>query len=485
MKRSILKKQIEALHLKNKQAFHMPGHKRKKVWNDLFSYDITEIPGGDNLHDPQGVIKEVQEKISEIYGSKASGLLVNGTTTGIQSAILGSCCPGEKLIVPTNCHRSVYGALALGRVHGLFITPEIHPIYGFGEKVTLEKVEEAIKKNPEVKGMIITNPTYYGSISDLKKIGDFLHQENKFLIVDEAHGAHLRFSEKLPLDAIAAGGDVVIQSTHKILGSMTQSSLIHFQGNRVNQERIRHFLSILQSSSPSYPLMISIEEAVDEASLKGKSVFEAIIKNHEDYCKYQNPQDPITLYDPGNLSYDRSKWLFITNGISGTAVEKRLLENHGIQCELSGANHVLGMTGIGTTPEDLEELIKGIEAINLEVRSWDKEKKQGCGIITPTEICLDIPLWEGMYYEKKEWVSLEAAVGRIVGDFIIPYPPGIPILLPGSRMTEETMKNIKGLLEKEMAVVGMREGKEILVLKEGFGNQEEIQKENKWHTKEN
>lgn len=474
MKKSILKKQLEHLNKINHFRFHMPGHKSQGKHFDFYAYDITEIPGADNLHDPQGVIAEVQKKCAKIYGSEEANILVNGTTTGIHSAILGTCSPGEKLLVPTNCHRSVFGALALGRIEGVFITPEFNKEIGFAEEVFLDSVKEAIIKYPESQGMVLTNPTYYGTTSDVKAIGDYLHSRGKFLIVDEAHGAHLHFNKELPLDAIAAGADVSIQSTHKILGSLTQSSLIHFQGSRINRERVKHFLALLQSSSPSYPLMMSVEEAVDTAFEKGEEVFQKIIAVHNAFFKNQSITAPITLYKGDNpvTGYDQSKWLFHIRGITGNMVEQILSKNYGIQCEFSGHNHVLAMTGIGTTQSDLDALINAVRDLNKKIVSGELQGH----IVTPVPelspekyfretVTTEIPLWKGLYSHKEKYPLAEAN-GRLAGDFIIPYPPGIPVLLPGSRINKEIIAGLNRLMDQGISIVGINKNRELLLLEE-------------------
>lgn len=452
----------------------MPGHKGRGEFFDFYNYDITEIPGADNLHDPQGVIQEAQKKLAKIYNSDEAAILVNGTTTGIHSAILGACAKGEKLLVPTNCHRAVFGALALGRIEGVFITPKIQKEMGFAQSISLESIEKALNDNPEITGMILTNPTYYGTTSDVEKIAKILHKKEKFLIVDEAHGAHLKFNDKLPMDAIKAGADVVIQSTHKILGSFTQSSLIHFQGDLVNRHQIKSFLALLQSSSPSYPLMISVEEAVDSAHENGEVIFEDIIKAHTDYCQKQNVNAPITLYDGGELDmdYDRSKWLFHTRGLSGEVVETLLSDKYGIQCEMSGSNHVLAMTGMGTTIDDLERLTQAICGINEMIKLDETHKKIAKTKINVWEtidykelIITEMPLWEVMYSNNKEKKTIENAEGQIMGDFIIPYPPGIPVLIPGNRMSRKMVSYLIHLLDHGVAVVGIDGNRELLVLK--------------------
>jgi len=474
MKKSILKKQLDHLNKNNHFRFHMPGHKGSGNDFDIFTYDTTEIPGADNLHDPKGVIAEVQEKCAKVYGSEETAILVNGSTTGIQSAILGACSPGEKLIVPANCHRSVFGALALGRIEGVFITPEFDEVMGFAKEVSLDCVKEAIIKYPQSRGMVLTNPTYYGTTSDVKAIGEFLHGLGKFLIVDEAHGAHLHFHKELPMDAIAAGADVSIQSTHKILGSLTQSSLIHFQGSRINRQLVKFFLSLLQSSSPSYPLMISVEEAVDQACEKGEEIFKKIIDAHEDFSKNQSPNAPIFLYKghDSDSGYDQSKWLFHTRGIPGGLVEEILLKTYGIQCELSGNDHVLAMTGIGTTQSDLGALTRAIDDLNKKILSGEfKDHAIISSPVLPTEKLIagalktEVPLWKGIY-DEKEKCPLAEANGRLAGDFIIPYPPGIPVLLPGSRINKEMIAGLSHLMDNGIIIVGINKNRELLLLEE-------------------
>lgn len=470
-KKSIIKSELEKLNKNNTHRFHMPGHKGRGDAFALYDYDITEIPGADNLHDAQGIIAKAQKKLATIYHSDEAAILVNGTTTGIHSAILGSCAPGDQLLVPTNCHRAVFGALGLGRIEGVFISPEIDLNLGFAHSISVAAVRQALAKNPLSKGMILTNPSYYGTISDLKTIAAILHEQGKFLIVDEAHGAHLRFSDKLPPDAISAGADVVIQSTHKILGSLTQSSLLHFQGSRVNRQKIKAYLSLLQSSSPSYPLMISVEEAVDAADEKGETVFNSIVAAHQEFCQQQNGREPIVLYggDHPEQDYDRSKWLFWTRGITGAEVEARLSAEYGIQCEMSSANHLLAMTGMGTTRADLTSLTQAICAINKTIRRDEKEPQPPRlwreQIDFTAAVQTEMPLWEALAWEERCQIPLELAIGQLVGDFIIPYPPGIPVLLPGSRITAEMVVYLNDLLDHQVAVVGIDANRAVTIIK--------------------
>lgn len=450
--------------------FHMPGHKGKICFENenWATLDTTEVPGADNLHDPSDILLKVQKKLAEAYGSEEACILVNGTTTGIQSAVMGVCREGESLLVPLNCHRSVYAGLALGRVKGIYFEPEYDARLGFGKRVTVEQVEEKLLEHPEVKGMILVNPTYYGTVSDVAAIAELLHKKGKVLIVDEAHGAHLRFCDALPPDAVSCGADIVIQSTHKLLGAFTQSSLLHMQGLLVERSRVKKFLAMLQSSSPSYLLMMSVENAVDEACEKGEAVFKAIADRWDFYRKRTGAGDCIALYTPeeGQL-YDKSKWLFMVKDGRGTTVEKRLLTEFNIQCEMSAFNHVLAMTGIGTTPGELDRLMAAVAAMNkdcpvflepLAVKStglWKHEEKY--------------PLWQALYNMETGKMPLEDAAGSAAAGFVIPYPPGIPVLLPGSLVTEETVAELLRRQKNGEAVVGIdREGMIEIILNSAF-----------------
>ena len=474
IEKSIIKNELAKINSHNQYRFHMPGHKGRGEAFALYDYDITEIPGADNLHDAQGIIARAQKKLAAIYRSDEAAILVNGTTTGIHSAILGSCAPGAQLLVPINCHRAVFGALGLGRIEAVFITPEIDKNLGFGRSISVATVHQALAKHPPIAGMILTNPSYYGTTSDLAQIAEILHEQGKFLIVDEAHGAHLRFSENLPQDALSAGADVVIQSTHKILGSLTQSSLLHFQGSRIDRQKIKSYLSLLQSSSPSYPLMISVEEAVDAAHERGEAVFNMIEAAHREFCQNQNGQQAVTLYDGNGLAngYDRSKWLFQTRGITGTEVAARLSAEYGIQCEMSGDNYLLAMTGMGTSREDLVRITQAIGAINKTIRvdsTAEKEAKRHtqlwAGIDFTAAVQTEIPLWEALAWENRDQIVLEQAVGQLAGDFIIPYPPGIPVLLPGSRISPDMVVYLNDLLDQQVAVVGIDAKRTVTIIK--------------------
>ncbi|WKY47727.1 aminotransferase class I/II-fold pyridoxal phosphate-dependent enzyme [Eubacteriaceae bacterium ES3] len=444
--------------------FHMPGHKGRKAYSDLYDLDITEIPGADNLHDAKGIIKELERKLASIYKSQVTAVLVNGSTAGLQCAMLATCQPGEELLVSLNCHRSVFGALALGRIKPRFITPILDDELGFAREISPEAVAAGLKAYPSVKGLVVVSPTYYGTVCELNKIAEILHQQGKILIVDEAHGAQFTFAKGYPQTALEAGADLVIQSTHKVLGSLTQSALIHGQGKLMNWDRVQMFLSVLQSSSPSYPLMISVEEATDSAHAKGAAVFEMIRKKHRELIKNQPDDAMIRLYDSGDALYDYSKWLFSTGKANGCELEKILRDEFAIQCEMTDEQSILLMTGLETTSSDIDKMTAAIASLNRVLGKSDGPKSYQ--VMKINEPILEKPLWEALWTDKKEKTVFKKSVGQIAADFIIPYPPGIPILIPGCRITEAIIEEIQRLLDAGVGVVGIDSEEKFLVIKE-------------------
>jgi len=453
MKERLLEKRCQSLTDSKLCRLHMPGHKgRTNHHVNFMALDYTEIEGTDNLHHPVEIIAAVQEKIAAVYGSEETHLLVGGTTVGILAAIMGTCQEKEKLIVPLNSHKSVYSALMFGRIEPVFIGPTIEQ--GLGVLITKEAVLDCLEKNPDVKGMILVNPTYYGSVSDTRAIAKVLHQKGKFLIVDEAHGAHLKFCDHLPEDGVTAGADLVIQSTHKILSALTQSAVLHRQGNRVDAIKIARLLTMLQSSSPSYPLMMSIENAIDEAATEANEQFAQIDLKWQDFFKHQDHTANITLKRP-TAAYDTSKWLFHVKSGNGPTIEKRLREKDGLVFEFAEKDYLLAMTGMGTTIDDLDRLIAGI----------DRENKSAyeAGLLLQEPIMplpqLGSPMGEAFFKGTKQACLLKDTVGKIAGDFVIPYPPGIPILVPGTKITVEQVQQIQRSQGAGERVLGLKDNK--------------------------
>ena len=308
MKKSILNQLGEIIN-NNLVSFHVPGHKLGKIYDrlgysnileSLYKMDTTEILGTDNLHSPEGIIKESQERAARVFNSKNTYYLVNGSTCGIQAAMMSVCNPKDKIIVNRDCHQSVINTLILGDIEPAYIYPQIDNKTNILMGIKIEDAIDTIDKNLDAKAILLTYPTYYGKVYDLKTICNYAHSKGMMVIVDEAHGAHLGLSDKLPMTALEQGVDIVVQSTHKTLPSFTQSSMIHIQGERVNQERLTSILRMIESSSPSYMLMSSLELAVDIYETKGKDLMDELLDNIDIFKKnmekYKNINNSELFY---------------------------------------------------------------------------------------------------------------------------------------------------------------------------------------------
>jgi lysine decarboxylase len=459
---------LEELLIEDLTRLHTPGHKGKDylpniLREDIQRIDFTEIPGSDNLHNAREMILQSEERSAKVFKALGTYYLINGTTVGIQAMILSTCNPGDKIIVPRNCHRSVWSALILGDITPIYISPQTHPHTGIGLSISPEEVQSKLKQHPDIKAAIITYPTYYGSCSDIEKISKILHNENKLLLVDEAHGAHFAIHNKLPITALEAGADITVQSTHKLLSSFTQSSMLHVGSNNISIERLEMFLTMLQSSSPSYPLMASLDFATKHAKEEGYKRWDNILKwtiSAYNEIKDRTSMVPLgmdIIGKHGVADFDLSKLLInVSNiGLRGTEVDKILREQYGIQVELSDYNYILAMAGIGTEQEDIERFTKAIIKINnlysihkkpptIKINTI-KEKV----VLTPREAV----------YSKAQDVLLKDSQGRISKEFIIPYPPGIPIVLPGEEITREIINIIAEIKQWGGQIIGPKDPK--------------------------
>jgi len=463
-------------------SFHMPGHKKgcahKKTEihfdaEGLLSMDTTEVPGIDNLHSPEAAILSAQKLAAEAFGADESFFLVNGTTSGIYAMIMAATEPGDKIIIPRNCHRSVYGAVILGRLTPVYIDPETDEELGIALGIKPETVEYTLEKHKDVKAVVITNPTYYGTCSDIKRIAEIVHARNALLLVDEAHGSHFCFNERLPMSALQAGADMTAQSIHKTLAAMTQGSMLHVRHGRANVERVKLFLQLTQTTSPSHILLASLDIARHMMRTSGRELLSEIIDwsswaaNEINnipglYCL---SRDRIGRHGVADIDPTRITVNFRQLGIDGKMAEAILRKDFKIQVEMSDLYNIVAITTIGNTKADYEKLVKALQQIAL---SMEKEEVSGTTAVfqkTP-ELCI-MP-WEAVYYEKEHVASTES-IGRICGEMIIPYPPGIPVLMPGERITEEAHEYLMACVAKGIKINGAMDASlgQICVIKSG------------------
>lgn len=443
-------------------SFHVPGHKLGKIYNRLgytsiiekiYKMDTTEIIETDNLHSPDGIIKESQKRASKAFKSDKTYYLVNGTTCGIQASIMTVCSPKDKLIVNRDCHQSVINGCILGDVKPVYINSNINKKNNIIEGINIDEVINVIDSNLDARAILLTYPTYYGCTYDLKSICDYAHDRNMIVIVDEAHGAHLGLSYKLPKTSLEQGADIVIQSTHKTLPSFTQSSMLHINGNRVDNNKLEMNLRIMQSSSPSYSLMSSLELAVDIYINNGKELMKELLVNIDNFKDSIKDNIPIDIYN----DYDKTK-IFIESkklGLTGYKLEEILRYKYNIQVELSNYYGVLLICTIGNVSSDFELLKKSLIDI------YDKYNKDIFleEVIYPRDIPIQVLTPREAFYKPKKSVKIYDSIGMISGEYIIPYPPGISLLSPGEIISKDIIDYVVYCNQNGMSVSGMKDSK--------------------------
>ncbi len=453
---------------------HMPGHKKGSIYKksgmdilngDILSLDTTEVPGIDNLHCPEGALLEAQDLAARAFGADYSFFLVNGTTSGIYSMIMAAANPGEKIIIPRNCHRSVYGAVILGRLVPVYIDPEIDEELGIAMGIKPEALEYILEKHRDAKAVVITYPTFYGVCSDLKRIAEIVHKNDMMLLVDEAHGSHFCFNDKLPISALEAGADMTAQSIHKTLPAMTQSSMLHVRSKRVDMEKLRFFLQLTQTTSPSHILMASLDAARYIMEEKGRQLLEDTI-SWSNWARdrinninglYCLGSDRIGMHGTADLDPTRLTISFRDTTMSGTKAEAILRKNFKIQVEMSDLYNIVAITTIGDCQENYESLVRALREIPETSVKIPKNDKQTISVFHKRpELCI-MP-WEAVYL-KKELVKASEAIGRISGEMLIPYPPGIPVLMPGEKITEEAYDYLKLCVRHGIKINGVSDPK--------------------------
>lgn len=441
-------------------SFHVPGHKKgyiyeklgyEDLFRNLYKLDTTEVPGTDNLHSPEECIMESLKIASETFKSDKTYYLINGSTCGIEAAIMAVTKPKEKIIMNKDCHQSAINACIVGDINPIYIKANINEHSNTLNGVKFGDVKAVIDRNLDAKALFLTYPTYFGNACDLKSICEYAHSKDMIVVVDEAHGAHLGLSDKLPDTALSQGADLVIQSTHKTLPSFTQSSMIHIKGNRIDENRLSNMLRITQSSSPSYLLMASLEIAVDIYLNKGKDLMEELLVNISEFKNDIYKLKYISIDE----SDDKTKIFLNTKklGITGYDLEQILREKYKIQVELANYYGVLLISTIGNTKEDFSKLKEALYEIDKKCKNeftlrdihypLDMPKK----ILTPREA----------FYTDKKNVKINDSIGKISGEYIIPYPPGISLVSPGEEITEEVIEYIIECREKGMNVSGVKD----------------------------
>ena len=438
---------------------HMPGHKRNTQLIDIdnpYGIDITEIDGFDNLHHPEGFLKEAQERAAQYYGAAKTWYLVSGSSIGLMSAILGVTSRHDTVIVARNCHISVYNAIYENELNPQYIYPKFVDNLWISSGILSNDVEKALencvkdeKGCGKVGAVIITSPTYEGNVSDIRAIADIVHKYGVPLIVDEAHGAHFKYSEKFPQSALELGADVVVQSVHKTLPSLTQTALLHVGREALDKKRliadIDRYLNMFQSTSPSYILMASINRCIRLMnSERGRAVMDNYTKELEKLAK----------------SDDISKLVIYTEGgcLQGKQLYDILLKRYRIQLEMASLKYVIAMTGPGDTKEYYDRFYDALCEIDKELVERNKASDIcSSGIVNISRPVIKMNLYDAVNCEDKEAVEYHETCGRVSASTVCIYPPGIPLVCPGEVIGKDMIDAVDSAFRDGLDVMGLED----------------------------
>ena len=452
-------------------GFHMPGHKRQQITGAEklpYEIDITEIEGFDDLHHAEDLFINLQEYAAEVFHAEETHYLVNGSTVGLLSAVLGCTGYGDRILMARNCHKSVYNAVDLNGLIPEYVYPEFDETTDLNGEIRVEKIEQILEKdrgmNREagIKAVVITSPTYDGVVSDIERISEVVHKYGIPLIVDEAHGAHFGFHEYFPQNANVRGADIVIHSLHKTLPSLTQTALLHMNGKLVDRDSVRRYLHMLQSSSPSYILMSSIDACMDKLEREGDEMFQVFTDNLEKArerlgkCKYIRLVTPEVCECQRVFDFDRSKILLSTvnSSLNGRQLHQILREEFHLEMEMEAENYVLALAAVGDTAEGFRRLCEAVEEIDRRESLKCKKEAEEEEPLKNGKMKQMMRISQAMDAES-ERCALEECIGRTSVEFAYLYPPGIPLIVPGEQISGHFVKNVRRYLEQGFEVQGL------------------------------
>lgn len=430
-------------------SFHVPGHKNGQVfpavavqtYGEVLKIDVTELTGLDDLHAPEGVIQEAEDLLADLYGAQKSFFLINGSTAGNLAMILAVCSEGDRVLVQRNCHKSILHALMLARAVPVFISPETSGSWGIAGVVQASAVEDALAHYPDCKAVVLTSPSYYGETGPIREIVQAAHAQGIPVLVDEAHGAH-HLLQGFPEGALAQGADAAVQSAHKTLPAMTMGSYLHVNSSLIDPASVRRWLQVIQSSSPSYPIMASLDLARCYLAGFGIQQTNRLLKQAADFRNGLSALPGISCME----SADPLKVTMRSAAVPDGFKLQKLLEDAGIYPELAGANHVLFVLPLlkgsdGSILRDTVCRIKEILPSDEPSVNPFPDASFTSGSLSALEMA-----YSEMDGLPKEYISLSEAAGRTAAEMIIPYPPGIPLIMAGERITDGMIKELKKLL---------------------------------------
>ncbi|NWF60115.1 MAG: aminotransferase class I/II-fold pyridoxal phosphate-dependent enzyme [Fischerella sp.] len=454
-------------------SFYTPGHKQgvgispKLVdvfGKAVFRADLPELTELDNLFAPSGVIQQAQQLAAEAFGASHTWFLVNGSTCGIEAAILATCGTGDKIILPRNVHSSAIAGLILSGAMPVFVNPEYDSVLDIAHSITPTAVKAALEQHPDAKAVMMVYPTYYGVCGDVNAIAQITHQYNIPLLVDEAHGAHFAFHPQLPTPALQAGADLTVQSIHKTLGAMTQASMLHIQGERIDRDRLSKALQLVQSTSPSYVLLASLDAARQQMALHGKELISRTLQLADEARRriaqipglwVLNPTpnpSPLrgtgtvsAMGSPGFVALDQTRLTVNVSGLglTGFAAEEILDQQFGVTAEFASLQHLTFIISLGNTQDDIEQLV---QAFTKLAPSPLKERGFGGEVL-----CNDLfKIGDSMrispreaFFATTETLPIQETTESICAEIVCPYPPGIPVLMPGEVIIKPALEYLQ------------------------------------------
>jgi arginine decarboxylase len=452
-------------------SFHVPGHKSgnifleaaKPYFESILPFDLTEITGLDDLHAPHEAIKDAQDIAADYFGADNTFFLVGGSTSGNLAMILTVCTPGDKIIVQRNSHKSIMNGLELSLANPIFISPEYDESVHRYTAPSFQTVKEAIEKHSDAKALVLTYPDYFGHTYDIQKMINIAHQHHIPVLVDEAHGVHFSLGDPFPESALSLGADIVVQSAHKMAPAMTMASFLHIKSTMIPKEKVAHYLQIVQSSSPSYPLMASLDVARSYlATLSNEDIKDIVASTNqlrETFEKGEHWQ-VLSNHDPLKIT------LQVRAGLSGFEVAEAF-ERYHVFPELATDKQVLFIHGLKVFKQ-INEIEKIVKSLNEKYKYLSNHATIELGHLFNRSItALAVSYHEMLLLDRKE-VSLKEAEGLTAAEAVIPYPPGIPVILKGEKVTEEQIRLIQHLIQQGTTIQhrDIEQGIQVFRLKE-------------------
>ncbi len=453
--------------------FDVPGHKGRLIsladyfGKECLLLDKNSRPDLDYLGQPRGIIKEAQELAAEAFGAKQAYFMVGGTTSSIQAMVMSACNPGEKIILPRNVHYSVLYALILADAVPIYVNPQVHNTIGISLGMNIKDLKECIHNNPDAKAILINNPTYYGICSDLDEIVKIAHKNNMLVLADEAHGTHFYFGKGFPKAAMRSGADMSAVSMHKTGGSLTQSSIL-LVSDRVEHLHVMNIINLTRTTSASYLLMASLDIARSFLATKGEEILAKTLEEAKIARDKINAIGGYYAFGPEIINnntvcdFDQSKISINTLGIglAGIEVYSLLKDYYHIQLEFGDTGNILALSTISDISSDLDLLVAALRDIK-EKYSKPLSIKFKYEYLEPTPVIAP----RAAFYAEKELLPINYCENRISGDAVMCYPPGIPILMPGEKITREVIEHIMYAKEKGCSVIGLDDNNIVRVVK--------------------